>query len=541
MLVPTSNRNDKNFNNKYISLLGPESRQKLLEGIHAISDMVSTTLGPQGKCVLLNDEANNIRLTKDGVTVARNFFNVDPIKNTGAQLIKNIANGVNNKSGDGTTTTTVLACKLLSLYNKTILEGHNSNELRKQLAEASSIVTEFISNYVKIANNKDIYNIALISSNNHKNISEILYKIYSELGHDAVITINNYPANKDNVSFTDGYSIDHGFASSFFINNFKLNQCDLSGTVNILLSNSELTSMNSLIEVFEHSLKTNKPLLIITKSISDELLETIIVNKLKHQLDVCVIKLEESDLNKIDILNDISVLTGATIVNPMSKNVISIESLGQLKEAIVTKNSCTIISGNGDKDKKEMYINDLTSSLKHTKDLSKKIKLDKRIAKLTNKIAKIDLEAANQLEFGEIYDRAEDAINAVKTAIKSGILPGGGVMLYMASLYLDEINKNLNKQGYSILAEALKTPIETMLRNANLKINEALEKINYLNKPIESKNGDFIGINFKNNEYVKMIDNGIIDPADVVLDSITKSVNLANQFSSINGLIYSNV
>nr|XP_027193645.1 uncharacterized protein LOC113788381 [Dermatophagoides pteronyssinus] len=541
MLVPTSNRNDKNFNNKYISLLGPESRQKLLEGIHAISDMVSTTLGPQGKCVLLNDEANNIRLTKDGVTVARNFFNVDPIKNTGAQLIKNIASEVNNKSGDGTTTTTVLACKLLSLYNKTILEGHNSNELRKQLAEASSIVTEFISNYVKIANNKDIYNIALISSNNHKNISEILYKIYSELGHDAVITINNYPANKDNVSFTDGYSIDHGFSSSFFINNFKLNQCDLSGSVNILLSNSELTSMNSLIEVFEHSLKTNKPLLIITKSISDELLETIIVNKLKHQLDVCVIKLEESDLNKIDVLNDISVLTGATIVNPMSKNVISIESLGQLKEAIVTKNSCTIISGNGDKDKKEMYINDLTSSLKHTKDLSKKIKLDKRIAKLKNKIAKIDLEAANQLEFGEIYDRAEDAINAVKTAIKSGILPGGGVMLYMASLYLDEINKNLNKQGYSILSEALKTPIETMLRNANLKINETLEKINYLNKPIESKNGDFIGINFKNNEYVKMIDNGIIDPADVVLDSITKSVNLANQFSSINGLIYSNV
>lgn len=516
------------INTFYLSkeiIYGPQTRELLLSGVNKLANAVQSTLGPKGSNVILSSKYTEPKITKDGVTVAKFIQLKNPFENMGVKLIQQSSNFTAKKVGDGTTTATVLTRKIFQDGVKAINSGISQIDLRKGINKTLKYINDFLEEIsIKVKDKNDIMRVASISANNDKEIGKIIADIFEKVGVDGAINVQNGNKLKHEVSFTKGIQFNNGYISPYFINNNSNNKCEFDNPY-ILICNDKLENIKDMINLFEYCLKRNKPLLIICDDVDSDILNTLIINKLKGILKVCVVKSPYFGEKKKLYLSDYAKLTGATIYDPELLDSKILENnpqslLGSAKKAIINSNQTLIIEGNGKKDIIQSHINSLKGLVKNnTNDKEAK----ERLQKLLGNVAVFKVGGINETEINELKDRIDDSICATRAAIKEGIVPGGGSALLFASRALDKIKFNNydEEHGKNIIKEALKEPIKIICKNAGINgdiiINQLL-----------SNNCYKYGIDALTGNIVNMLNNGIIDPTLVVKTEIQSAIKVSN-------------
>ncbi|KAH7647237.1 Hsp60 -like chaperone (ATpase) [Cryptosporidium bovis] len=545
---------------------GNVSRRQMLKGANILADAVGVTLGPKGRNVVIDQGMMKTpRITKDGVTVARSIEFKSKPENIGAQLLKNVALATNDKAGDGTTTATVLAREMYRSGCDKVDSGLNPMDLLRGInIGVEYVISELDKLSQPVKTREDILNVATISANNDLKIGKIISKAYDKVGRDGTIHIVEGNTTKCELNVVEGIKIDRGYISPYFITNQKNQKVELENP-NILIFNGKISDMNLILPVLEHSLKTNSPILIIADDIEGEALAALILNKIQLNLKLCAIKSPGFGEHKKQLLNDLSAILGAKIINGeySSDNVSDINSnniseyLGQCKSVSISKEETIITEGKGSSSSK---VRDIISLVKHQMDEAnrnnldlseyEKKKLSERYAKLTGKIAIIKVGGYSDTEISELKDRFVDSLNATKCALEQGIVPGGGSALIWASRNLKDLyhfgkqdanNNNYDKidnydvaMGIKIVEDACKIPCSLISSNAGFEgpvvVGELIKKFN---------NGDkFFGFNARNGKFVDMIKNGIIDPTKVVKSGISNAASIASLMATTEVSIY---
>ena len=512
------------FNISKIITHGDQTRSLLLKGVNSLTDAVQSTLGPKGKTVIIEQEFGEPKITKDGITVAKNIEFSNKFMNLGAQLTKQAAKRVSKESGDGTTTATILTRELFKEGCKSISSGMNPMDIKKGMLYALEIVKKYLEkNSKKIINKNDIKKVATISANNDIEIGKMISDIINKIGIDGTINVENGKTLKHEIQYTQGLKLNNGYYSPYFINDVKSQKCILENSL-VLITDNKLNDINELSKILEYCLLKHKPLLIICDDIESEILATLIINKLKGTLKICVIKAPSYGEYRKEFLDDIALITGGKYINEevglnLKNNLNPEKILGNCKKIIISKNDTTLIEGGGNKKK----INDRISLLKNLKKNNNDEHINKRISKLTGNVAILKIGGISETEVNELKDRIDDAICATKAAISEGILPGGGCALLYASKILNNVKLENNDQNYGvkIVQKILRYPTKIICENAGLNgellCNELLKE-----------NNKEIGINALNGKKVNMIENGIVDPTKVVRNAIESAVKVAS-------------
>ena len=517
-----------------IITFGDKTRNLLQKGVNSLADAVQVTLGPKGRNVILEQEFGEPKITKDGITVAKNIEFSNSFINLGAKLAKQAANRVSKEAGDGTTTATVLTRELFNEGCKGISSGMNPMEIKKGMLIALEEVKKYLGKISrKILTKQDICKVATISANNDREIGEIIANIIEKVGIDGSINVENGKTLKHEISYTQGLTINNGFLSPYFINQVKSQKCVLENCF-ILITDNKINDIQDITKILEFCLAKNRPLLIICDDIESEILATLIINKLKGALKVCVIKAPSYGEYRKEILDDIALVTGGKYLNEeiglSLKNIVPEKALGQCKKIIISKDNTTLIEGNGNKNQINNRIKILKDILKN--DNNDNLNIEKRINKLTGGVAILKIGGVSETEINELKDRIDDAICATKAAISEGIVPGGGCALLYATQYLNKIKlDNIDQQyGVQIVKNILSSPAKLICKNAGLNgdllINELLKQ-----------NNEDIGINALTGEKVNMIEKGIVDPTKVVRSEIEGAIKIASMMLTTESAI----
>jgi len=495
---------------------GEEAKVNVFKGIEKLTQAVSSTLGASGKCVLLEDGTGNPVITKDGVTVANAIILRDPVENMGATLIKEAARKTVQEAGDGTTTATVLAHAILQEAYKVNI---NSRDLKKGINEAVKKTVEYLEkNSVKVTGNM-IDNVATISTNNDKELGKIIGDAFRSVGETGVVMMEPTQFNKTEVEIVDGVQYEKGITNSHFITNQAHKTCELENPL-VLLIESPVQSIRQIQSVLEYVIKVNKPLLIIA-DLDETVISALAMNKMKGNIKVNVIDAPTYGVNKKDMLDDLALLTGATVINEdLGDDMDSIrpEYLGLCLKS-TTSTLETIIQVDEANDEVNELIQEVKKELKKDLDSHSIIKLEKRLARLSAKIAIVKVGANSDIELKEKTDRVEDAICATKAAIKEGIVPGGGIALLNASKYI-----KAKSEGEQVLLDAIKAPFKTILDNAGI--------IDYAEPKAKG-----YGLNVVTGNMVNMIKTGIIDPLLVTKSALQNAASVATTILSTDCVI----
>lgn len=505
---------------------GFDAIKKLETGVKKLAKAVKVTLGPKGRNVVLDRKYATPLITNDGVTIAKEITLTDKFENMGASLLKEVSIKTNDIAGDGTTTACVLAESMVCEGIKNYTAGANPIILKKGILKACDVIAKHLDEIsTPIKDNKEIYQIASISAGDEE-IGQLIADAFNKVGTNGVITVEDGKTFKTELKVVEGMQFDRGFLSPYMVTNPETLEANLDNAY-ILLSESKITNINQLLPILEQASNKNIPLLIIADEIENEVLATLILNKLRGNLNCVAVKSPAYGDKRKGFMQDIAVLTGATVVSDevgITLNNLTFDMLGKAKSVKVTKDSCLISGGYGDKEKIEQQVTKIKAQINIAESDFDKEKLSERLAKLTGGIAVIYVGSTTEPEMQEKKLRIEDAISATKSATLEGIVPGGGVALIKCIPQVDKLINTLNgdeKTGAEIVKKAILAPINQISENAGINGGVVVEKI------LNSSDNNY-GYDALNNQYVDMMKSGIIDPTKVTKTALLNAGSVAS-------------
>ena len=514
---------------------GYESQKAILEGMSIMAETVGSTLGPRGNNVVIGKSYGDPKITKDGVSVAKEIELSDPYQNQGAQLMKSVANKTNDIAGDGTTTSTILAYALAKEGHKYVVAGMNPMDLKRGIDKAVDTVLEEIKGKSKkISSQEEIAQVGTISANGDKEIGDKLADAMQKVGQEGVITIEEGKSFGFELDVVQGMKFDRGYLSPYFVTNSEKMIADLEDPY-ILLCEKKLTNLQQMVPLLEAVVQARKPLLIIAEDIEGEALAALVVNKLRAGLQIAAVKAPGFGDRRKEMLEDISALTGGQLVSEdlgVSLENVTLDMLGRAKKVRIGKEDTTIVDGHGDKKAIAARSNQIRAHIAETTSDYDKEKLQERLAKLVGGVAVVKVGGASDVEVKERKDRVEDALHATRAAVEEGIVPGGGVTLLYATKALDKIKTDNDDQkaGVNIVRKALQAPLRRIVSNSGLDGAVVAGKV------LESKDHNF-GFDAQKLEYVDMIKAGIIDPTKVVRTALQDAASIAGLVITTQALI----
>ena len=502
-----------------------DARNGIKRGVDALANAVKVTLGPKGRNVIIGKSFGAPVVTKDGVSVAKEIELEDPLENMGAQMVKEVASKTNDLAGDGTTTATVLAQAIVKEGLKNVAAGANPMDLKRGIDKAvEAIVNDLEKQTTKVGNSSDkIKQVAAISSNNDDAIGSLIATAFGKVGKEGVITVEEAKGTDTYVDVVEGMQFDRGFLSPYFVTNSEKMQTELENPM-ILLCDKKISSMKDLMPVLEPVAQQGKSLLIIAEDVDGEALATLVINKMRGSLKIAAVKAPGFGDRRKAMLEDIAILTGATVISEergFTLENTTIEMLGTAETVTIDKDNTTIVNGAGKKTDIKTRVGQIKSQIETTTSDYDKEKLQERLAKLAGGVAVLYVGAASEVEMKEKKDRVDDALHATRAAVEEGIVAGGGVALIRAQNTLGKITTtNLDETtGVQIVAKAIEAPLRTIVQNAggegSVVINKVLEgKKNY-------------GYDAKSETYVDMLKAGIIDPKKVTRIALENAASVA--------------
>ena len=502
-----------------------DARQKMLKGVDTLANAVKVTLGPKGRNVVIAKSFGAPRITKDGVTVAKEIELEDNFENMGAQMVREVASKTNDMAGDGTTTATVLAQAIFREGVKSVAAGMNPMDLKRGIDKAvAAVVADIQSRAKKVSKNDEIAQVGTISANGEKEIGEILAKAMAKVGNEGVITVEEAKSLNTELDVVEGMQFNRGYLSPYFITNADKMVCELDSPY-ILFFEKKLSNLQPMLPILEAVVQSGKPLLIIAEDVEGEALATLVVNKLRGGLKVAAVKAPGFGDRRKAMLEDMAVLTTGEVISEdlgIKLESVTLNQLGRAKRVRITKDDTTIIGGAGGKKDIDARISQLKAQIEETTSDYDKEKLQERLAKMAGGVAVIRVGGATEVEVKERKDRVEDAVHATKAAVEEGIVAGGGVALLYAKKALTKL-KPLNRDeevGIEIVGRAIEAPIRQIAYNAGVEGSIVVGKL------LEQKDHNF-GYDAQNGEYVDMVKAGIIDPVKVVRHALQDAASVA--------------
>jgi chaperonin GroEL len=512
-----------------------DARDKMLRGVEILANAVKVTLGPKGRNVILDKSYGAPRITKDGVTVAKEIELDDKFENMGAQMVREVAQKTNDQAGDGTTTATVLAATIVKEGVKSVAAGMNPMDLKRGIDLAvTAVVADIKKRSKKVNSSAEIAQVGTISSNGDATIGKMIANAMQKVGNEGVITVEEAKALETDVEIVEGMQFDRGYLSPYFITNAEKMVAELED-VYVLLHEKKLSQLQSMLPVLEAVVQSGKPLLIIAEDLEGEALATLVVNKLRGGLKVAAVKAPGFGDRRKSMLEDIAILTGGQLIAEdlgIKLESVTPAMLGRAKKVVIEKEKTTIIDGAGKKKEIEARVGQIKAQIEETTSDYDREKLQERLAKLAGGVAVIRVGGATEIEVKEKKDRVEDALNATRAAVEEGIVPGGGVALLRAKKAIGKLsNDNADVQaGINIVLKALETPLRQIAENSGVEGSIVVNKI------LENKSETF-GFDAQTEEYVDMVEKGIIDPAKVVRAALQDAASVAGLLVTTEAMI----
>jgi chaperonin GroEL len=512
-----------------------DARDRMLSGIDTLANAVRVTLGPKGRNVILDKSYGAPRITKDGVTVAKEIELEDKFENMGAQMVREVASKTNDIAGDGTTTATILAQAMIKEGVKYVSSGMNPMDLKRGIDMAvAEAVKDIAKRSKKIKDSAEVAQVGTISSNGDKSIGEMIAKAMQKVGNEGVITVEEAKTAETELDVVEGMQFDRGYLSPYFITNAEKMIAELDDAY-ILIHEKKLSSLQPMLPVLEAVVQSGKPLVIIAEDIEGEALATLVVNKLRGGLKVAAVKAPGFGDRRKAMLEDIAILTGGQMIAEdlgIKLENVTLAMLGRSKRIRIEKENTTIINGVGKKADIEARIGQIKAQIEETTSDYDKEKLQERLAKLAGGVAVIRVGGATEVEVKEKKDRVEDALNATRAAVEEGIVPGGGVALLRAKAAVAKLkSENADEQaGINIVLKALEAPIRQIVENSGVEGSIVVGKIT------ENKSQTF-GFNAQTELYVDMIEAGIVDPSKVVRTALQDAASVAGLLITTEAMV----
>jgi chaperonin GroEL len=503
-----------------------DARDRMFRGVDILANAVKVTLGPKGRNVVLEKSFGAPRITKDGVSVAKEIELEDRFENMGAQMVREVAQKTNDKAGDGTTTATVLAQAIIKEGAKSVAAGMNPMDLKRGIDLAVlAVVKDIEKRSKKVGSSAEVAQVGTISSNGDKKIGKMIADAMQKVGNEGVITVEEAKSLDTEVEIVEGMQFDRGYLSPYFVTNAEKMVADLED-VYLLIHEKKLSGLQALLPVLETVVQSGKPLLIISEDVEGEALATLVVNKLRGGLKVAAVKAPGFGDRRKAMLEDIAILTGGQMISEdlgIKLENVTAAMLGKAKKVLIDKEKTTIVDGAGKKKDIEARVGQIKSLIEETTSDYDREKLQERLAKLAGGVAVIRVGGATEIEVKEKKDRVEDALNATRAAVEEGIVPGGGVALLRAKKAVGKItDPNPDVQaGINIVLKSLEAPIRQIAENAGVEGSIVVGKI------LENKSETF-GYDAQTEEYVDMVEKGIIDPTKVVRTALQDAASVSS-------------
>ncbi|MGO9772167.1 MAG: chaperonin GroEL [Roseiarcus sp.] len=512
-----------------------DARERMLRGVEILNNAVKVTLGPKGRNVILDKSYGAPRITKDGVTVAKEIELVDKFENMGAQMVREVASKTNDLAGDGTTTATVLAASIMREGLKLVAAGMNPMDLKRGIDIAVTAVVKDIERRAKkVQSSEEIAQVGTIAANGDTSIGEMIAKAMKKVGNEGVITIEEAKTAETELDVVEGMQFDRGYLSPYFVTNAEKMIVELEDPY-ILIHEKKLSSLPALLPILEAVVQAGKPLLIIAEDIDGEALATLVVNKLRGGLKVAAVKAPGFGDRRKAMLEDIAVLSaGGVIAEDLGVKLekVTLDMLGRAKRVRIEKENTTIIDGAGKKSDIEARIAQIKSQIEETTSDYDKEKLQERLAKLSGGVAIIRVGGSTEVEVKEKKDRVDDAVNATKAAVAEGVVPGGGVALLRAKAALGKLsdaNEDV-QSGINIVLRALEAPIRQIVENSGVEGSIVVGKI-------LSEKSQTYGFDAQSEQYVDMLNAGILDPAKVVRIALQDAASIAGLMITTEAMV----
>jgi chaperonin GroEL len=512
-----------------------DARDRMLRGVDILANAVRVTLGPKGRNVVLDKSYGAPRITKDGVTVAKEIELEDKFENMGAQMVREVAQKTNDMAGDGTTTATVLAAAIVKEGAKSVAAGMNPMDLKRGVDIAvSAVVKDIEKRAKKVGSSAEVAQVGTISSNGDATIGSMIAKAMQKVGNEGVITVEEAKAMETEVEIVEGMQFDRGYISPYFVTNAEKMLAELEDAY-ILLHEKKLSGLQSMLPVLEAVVQSGKPLVIIAEDVEGEAIATLVVNKLRGGLKVAAVKAPGFGDRRKAMLEDIAILTGGQLISEdlgIKLENVTLAMLGRAKKVIIEKEKSTIVNGAGKKAEIEARVNQIKVQIEETTSDYDKEKLQERLAKLAGGVAVIKVGGATEIEVKEKKDRVEDALNATRAAVEEGIVPGGGVALLRAKKAVGKLtDDNPDVQaGINIVLKALESPIRQIAENAGVEGSIVVGKI-------MDESSETYGFDAQTEKYVDMVKAGIIDPAKVVRAALQDASSVAGLLITTEAMV----
>ncbi|WP_271892853.1 chaperonin GroEL [Candidatus Phyllobacterium onerii] len=513
---------------------GRDARERMLRGVNILADAVKVTLGPKGRNVVIDKSFGAPRITKDGVTVAKEIELEDKFENMGAQMVREVASKTNDIAGDGTTTATVLAQAIVQEGGKAVAAGMNPMDLKRGIDLAvAEVVKQLGKSAKKIKTSEEVAQVGTISANGETEIGEMIAKAMQKVGNEGVITVEEAKTADTELEVVEGMQFDRGYLSPYFVTNPEKMVADLEDAY-ILLHEKKLSNLQALLPVLEAVVQTSKPLVIISEDVEGEALATLVVNKLRGGLKIAAVKAPGFGDRRKAMLEDIAILTGGQVISEdlgIKLESVTLDMLGRAKKVSITKENTTIVDGHGKKGEINARVGQIKQQIEETTSDYDREKLQERLAKLAGGVAVIRVGGATEVEVKEKKDRVDDALNATRAAVEEGIVAGGGVALLRASAGLTLKGANADQDaGINIVRRALQAPARQIATNAGDEASIVVGKI------LENKK-DTYGYNAANGEYGDLIALGIVDPVKVVRTALQDAASVAGLLVTTEAMI----
>ncbi len=512
-----------------------EARERLMHGVNILADAVRVTLGPKGRNVVLDKSFGAPRITKDGVTVAKEIELKDKFENMGAQMVREVASRTSDEAGDGTTTATVLAQSIAREGMKAVAAGMNPMDLKRGIDTAvESVVGDVEKRSRKIRGRNEIAQVGTISANGDKEVGDILAEAMEKVGNEGVITVEEAKGLATELDVVEGMQFDRGYLSPYFVTNAEKMQAELEDAY-ILLHEKKLSNLQAMLPLLESVVQTSKPLLVIAEDVEGEALATLVVNKLRGGLKIAAVKAPGFGDRRKAMLEDIAILTGGQVISEdlgIKLENVTLDMLGQAKRVLMGKDDTTVVEGAGKKTEINGRCGQIRAQIEETTSDYDREKLQERLAKLAGGVAVIKVGGSTEVEVKERKDRVEDALHSTRAAVEEGVVPGGGVTLLYATRALEKLKvENADQQvGIDIVRRALQTPVRQIAENAGLDGAVVSGKL------LEQKDTNY-GFDAQSESYGDLVKAGIIDPAKVVRIALEDAASIAGLLVTTEAMV----
>ncbi len=513
---------------------GSEAREKMLNGVDVLANAVKVTLGPKGRNVVLEKSFGAPRITKDGVSVAKEIDLEDKFENMGAQMVREVASKTNDVAGDGTTTATVLAQAIVKEGAKAVAAGMNPMDLKRGIDLAVEDVVASLSSAAKtITTSEEVAQVGTISANGDTQIGKDIADAMQKVGNEGVITVEEAKSLESELEVVEGMQFDRGYLSPYFVTNSEKMLVDLEDPY-ILLHEKKLSNLQAMLPILEATVQSSRPLLIIAEDVEGEALATLVVNKLRGGLKVAAVKAPGFGDRRKAMLEDIAILTGGTVISEevgIKLEAVTLEMLGTAKKVSISKENTIVVDGAGAKEEIQGRVQQIKAQIEESTSDYDREKLQERLAKLAGGVAVLRVGGATEVEVKEKKDRVDDALNATRAAVEEGIVPGGGVALLRASMAIKAEGVNADQEaGVNIVRRALQSPIRQIAENAGDEGSIVVGKIS------DQSDVNF-GYNAQTSEFGNMVEMGIIDPMKVVRSALQDAASVASLLITTEAMV----